>query len=295
MQLLKMQNISEHLACSNYEGGNRPSIEIKRLEPNMKWELVFHHNIAVFVVEGSVEMTFYKYKNSLVTQGRFFVINSGGRSTFLAREKLLLICVRLDDKLKLCECYPMEQLYKEQNAESSMAEEEIQLQSAEINQALWPFLTGLMAHVKNGLKCKYFFETKSKELLYLLRGYYTKAELRRVLQLILSNDTRFSEQVKANAHKYKTATELADSMHYTLSGFNKKFKVVFGMPAYQWMLDQKKELIYSELRTGSKSLKELSFDMGFCSPSNFSSFCKRYFSQTPGEIRNRIEYLNPEE
>ena len=75
--------------------------------------------------------------------------------------------------------------------------------------------------------------------------------------------------------------------HYSLSGFQKRFKKVFGVSAYHWMKDVRSKSIYHQINSTEKSFKEISDEYGFSSPSHFNDFCKVHFGTTPGRIRRK--------
>lgn len=109
------------------------------------------------------------------------------------------------------------------------------------------FLKGLKACLSDGLRCRYYFELKMKEFFFLIRAYYTTEELARFFYPLLSNDTSFSEFVYNNYSKVKTVQELASLSNYSHSGFIKRFKKTFGVPAYQWIKQQKASRILHEI------------------------------------------------
>lgn len=78
-------------------------------------------------------------------------------------------------------------------------------------------------------------------------------------------------------------------MNNSTSTFRNRFKEVFGIPAYQWMKQQKIILIQQELELGTKSFKEIAYEYNFSSVQVFNDFCKTNFGKSPGEIRKVTE------
>jgi methylphosphotriester-DNA--protein-cysteine methyltransferase len=77
-------------------------------------------------------------------------------------------------------------------------------------------------------------------------------------------------------------------MNMTLRCFEKRFKTVFGMPAYRWMARQKAAGIYDALCTGDTPLKELAIRFGFSTKASFNDFCCKNLGAAPGTIRKNI-------
>ena len=76
-------------------------------------------------------------------------------------------------------------------------------------------------------------------------------------------------------------------MNYTVSGFEKRFKRVFGVSPYKWMNNQKAKMIFQQVRTTDLTLKEISANFGFTSLSRFNDFCKTNLGKPPGDIREK--------
>jgi methylphosphotriester-DNA--protein-cysteine methyltransferase len=93
--------------------------------------------------------------------------------------------------------------------------------------------------------------------------------------------------VKRNHRDHRTVTGLATAMNMNMSrqSFEKQFKTVFGMPAYQWMTQQKAGDIYNALCSGRPPLKEPACRFGFASKSSFSNFVRKNLGTSPGEIK----------
>ena len=102
---------------------------------------------------------------------------------------------------------------------------------------------------------------------------------------MLSPDSTFSEFVRTNHIRYKTVHELATAMNITAQQFTRRFTTIFGQAPYEWMQQQKAQVIYGEILHGNKPLKEIAADYGFTDQANFNRFCRTFFETTPGRIR----------
>ncbi|MDR0823493.1 MAG: AraC family transcriptional regulator [Prevotella sp.] len=279
MELLYKQ---EHLTCYNYEKGERPTIEKISIKKGQTWDIFSIDNKAIFTVEGSLVLSFGYNINKNIAKNKITLIPAGSHLQSRAQEDTTLIVIRLHNTKSLCDCFSLDLLLR-----SEKKKQKPELFSLDFNERIESYLSFLNTCISDGLKCTYFFEIKSKEFYFLLRAYYPKEELLAFFYPILSCDISFSEYIIKNHYKVKTVQELAERMHYSLSGFQKRFKKVFGVSAYYWMKDERSKSIYHQLNSTNKSLKEICDEYEFSSPSHFNDFCKANFGNTPGEIRRK--------
>lgn len=275
--------VNEHLACYNYDKGNSPTMERKTLKKGDKWEYNTAKNVMLFVKKGEYILSYNKHKNKLVKASQIVLIPSETQVTSYAKEDSIIFFLRLGDVKNLCECFSLDMLLKEEdNEDDDLTKEPFFLK---VNEKIITFFNTWDSYVTDGLMCRYFLQLKIKELFYLLRAYQTKEELLQFFYPVISNDMSFSDFVQLNYMKTKTVSELAQRANYSLSGFQKRFKKVFGVSAYNWMKDKKMNHIYHDITNSFKTFKEISAEYEFSSPSHFNDFCKSNFGHTPGELR----------
>ncbi|HMM03103.1 MULTISPECIES: AraC family transcriptional regulator [unclassified Dysgonomonas] len=279
MELLYPQ---EHLTCYNYEKGERPTIEKINVKKGQKWKIFSIDNKAFFVQCGILRFSFGEFTERTIIGGKIMLIPSGSQMDCHAEEDCTFIIIRLHNTKQLCDCFSLDVLLREKADDF-----EPDLYYLDINERVECFLSFLDICMSDGLKCTYYFELKAKEFYFLLRAYYEKAALLGFFYPLLSKDISFSDLVIKNHYKARTVQELADMTHYSLSGFQKRFKKVFGVSAYHWMKDERSKSIYHQINSTEKSFKEISEEYGFSSPSHFNDFCKVHFGTTPGRIRRK--------
>lgn len=280
-------NRTEIQACFNFESGSGATIAIHDLEQGEEKKLVFQKNEILFLLEGKVRLIFRDYPEKTAYEGDFIFIPVGCVVRYEVLKGASAIAFRMNGNVKLCEGSRMEEFYTHDSAPPENSKQEIC--TLKNNLVLWYFLNGIKATVSGGLSCRYYFELKVKELLVLLKVYYSREALSRFFLPILSPDTIFSEYVRANHHKHKTAKELAEAMNITPKQFSKRFVQVFGEPALDWMNREKARCVYSELYSGYETFGSIADKFRFSSQSHLNKFCKREFGKSPGEIRNWIK------
>ncbi|MDU1890434.1 MAG: AraC family transcriptional regulator [Dysgonomonas sp.] len=276
----------EHVTCYNYEKNNRPTIEQIVLEKDQRWKLFSIEGIAIFIIKGSLSFSYGKYENEEIAEGKIMLLpahNDFNGHTATGCEVLL---IRLLNTRQLCDCLSLEELLQEKGESFKVKT----LMFLDINPRMEAFLDLLLKYLRDGLKCIFFFELKTKEFYFILRAYYTKEELLEFFYPLLNNNLSFSDFVLKNHNKARTVQELAKLSHYSLSGFQKRFKKVFGMSAYHWMKEERSKSIYHQINSTDKSFKEICDEYGFSSPSHFNDFCKTHFGATPGRIRRKSSF-----
>jgi len=158
-----------------------------------------------------------------------------------------------------------------------------------VNEVMEKYLDILILCYGAGLRCRYYHEGKIRELMYIFRAFYPKQDLRRFFAPALAIDARFSQLVMSSYSRYGNLAEIASSMNYTVSGFEKKFRKVFGCSPYNWMVRQKAQEAWHWVNTSDMNLKEIADKFGFSSSSSFGKFFRQHFGVTPGQARANIK------
>ena len=276
---MKLLYLQEHLRCFNYEASDRPLIEKVSLKKEDKWNMSSLDNKIIFIVDGKIRFSYGEYSNREITSNKIVLLPSGNNFKSEILEDSFIFVFRLRMKVQLCDIYSLDKL--EQEGKKDIKD----LYFLEINKKVSLFLKSLEMYIDDGLKCFYFYQSKLTEFFFIFRAYYQKNDLLNFFQPLLSSDISFSDFVIKNHRNVKNVKEFAELANYSLSGFQKRFKKVFGVSSYQWMKEQRSKSIFHEINNSDKTFKEISNDYGFSSPSHFNDFCKAHFGSTPGEIR----------
>lgn len=270
-----------HVNCFNYEQKKELTIEyVEKKEGTYVKELPLHHEIFC-LLDGSLRFSYGGYVDVLLPKGHMMLLPSNNNHIAVVEKKVSAIVFRLHKKIDFCDHQSFESLYEERK--HVKVKNEAKLLKA--NSRLSDFLYLLKDTFQDGLRCGYYHELKQKELFHLLNVYYPQEELVEFFLPMLSNDIIFSKLVYENLYKGLNISELASAMNYSLSGFKKRFKRVFGVSAQQWVNQERARKIYHEINCSRKTFTELAFEYEFSSPSHFNDFCKKNFGKTPGNIR----------
>ena len=135
-----------------------------------------------------------------------------------------------------------------------------------------------------------YLDLKLSELMYIIDKTYSNADKDRFFSVILNEDFFFSNLIRDKYKQARTVKELAGLACYSISGFEKKFRKIFGESASQWLKSQKRIDIYHDLIKSNKTFKEITSEYGFCSTTHFNNYCKTFLGETPGKIRKNSFY-----
>ncbi|MDR0667669.1 MAG: AraC family transcriptional regulator [Prevotellaceae bacterium] len=275
---------AEHLNCYMYNNkGGLPVVDYVKKAKGEIFELNEPNTEIVFLLEGRLVFSYGRYLNHLFKKGEILLLPPKTRCVVKVEDDVSAIIFRVHSKINFCDHFPLEMLYE--NKKKYLLPTLPHL--LKINSRVSAFLKLLTASLNDGLKCLYFQELKQREFLFYLRAYYPKEELLAFFYPILNSDIRFSELVYKHIDKVKKLDDLASITNYSLSGFKKRFMKVFGMPAYQWMSQEKAKRIYHDINCTKKTFKELSVAYEFSSSAHFNSFCKKAFGVSPSKIRHQ--------
>lgn len=275
---VKLLYAAEHYSCYNYSQQNS-LLSLEKIQKDEVFDLDPSQNGIVFVLRGKVLSFIGMEKDRVINGGEMFVLPKHLKGKITAIEDSVVLLMRLDMNLFFCEHFSLEKLCRETDLKPK---EDLFL--LKINSVASFYFDQLERYIEAGLKCSYFFELKVKEFLYILRAFYTKEELKNFFLPILNLDTEFTLQVQRKVEDAKSVKELADSLNYSVSGFEKRFKKVFNMPASKWIELKKSRSIYHEINCSNKTIAEIAYDFHF-SPSQFNDYCKRIFKKTPKQLR----------
>lgn len=276
-----------HLSCSNCRKEPNAYIEMIEKRAGDTIEKEFTGNQMFFVIDGVFTLIHAKYPDVEVTKDKIMLFPVGSRAKMNISCHTRLIVCKIGDVTQLCNCKPIERLYEENG---KLHKEEFRMLDA--NEHIQLYTDSLIKYFEyKGLKCFCFFKIKQKELFFLLKTYYPKDELARFFSPLLCKDSQFMNLVYKNYRYVKSVHELAEMSAYSLSGFKKHFCRTFGVPASEWISNQKSMLIFKDLNDPTLSIKEIADKYEFASVSSFSTFCVHKFGIPPGKIRkNNTEF-----
>lgn len=288
---MELLYVKEHLTCYNYDGDGRPAVEVTKLAQGQAIVSDIVEPEILLVLEGSIGVSFEQIRDGAMSAGGMVLLPPCSSVTIVAKGAAEIIRFRLRTDVRLCDRYSLEKLYDEVGRDCK--EFEGRLNTLTANEKVRAFVELFRGCIDDGLKCIYFFEIKIKEMFFILRAYYTKEELAAFFASMLCADSGFLYFVLDNYSKVHSVKDFAQLAGYSLSGFDKQFRKVFGMSAYQWMTQKRLKSIYHDIHCSSKTLREICEEHDFSSLSQFNDYCKKHFGLPPGKIRRQLGCDSP--
>ncbi|WP_298648815.1 helix-turn-helix transcriptional regulator [uncultured Proteiniphilum sp.] len=276
-----------HEKCIFFDTSGQPAIELVTVADGKNGDLPIRNNEVVFFLEGRLRFIFSDFLEHEGVKGHMLFLPAGGRYYYEALEKTVLLIFRIIKPIQFCEHLSMEEIDKNFPARNDNHKHgKSGFNTLKINTRIEHLLKGVADCLEDGVRCRGYFNLKIKEFFLLLRIYYAKKDICDFLfYLTLSEDAAFSEHVRRQWHLFKNVKEIAESMWMTPRKFSAKFKEVFGQTAYSWMKENRANLIRKELTTTNKLVKQIAFEQGFDSKSQFTKFCTKELGENPTEIR----------
>jgi AraC-like DNA-binding protein len=204
---------------------------------------------------------------------------AGCKYAVRAARQTALLLLRPEEPLRLCDCLRLEDL----DAPDPHTPRPDALRLGPDSRRVLRTLAGAM---DAGCACRCLALAAIRELLVLLRWEYRPEQLAAFFGPAAGQDAAFAAFVLRNALLYHTAGDLAQAMNYSLSGFEKRFRRVFGTSPYRWMLRKKADAVYHELLAGTLDFDRIADLYGFASQQHFSAFVAGMLGGTPSAIRH---------
>jgi AraC-like DNA-binding protein len=281
MTFEQIQEKGQHLTCPCYENKEKPLIEILDCRSDSFLTRNQETDILVAIWEGSLELTTGFNHALTINQGNLFLIPKGTKFTLHFFEETRLIFFKITKEVDFC-------LLVHKSAsffEELRATEMITLQ---INTSIRALLKQFIIAYEQGLRCGHYLVAKMTELIVIISAYYPLDMVTQFFLPILSPDALFKMTVMANKNKIFNVTQYAELTHLTIDTFRTRFKLTFHKTPKEWIEEERKKLIFSELTERNKSLKEIAYFSGFNSEAELIKFCHKKFNKTPLSIRMEL-------
>ena len=270
--------IDEHRTCSSYITDYNIGFKtcpIKQgdfiVPANMENHCLF------FIMSGRIEL-YYESNKYCLGKGKAWFIPMSSEYKICATADSVIVMNYFNKPVDSCEKIALESL-------SVLIDTNPRLFLLQINNPLKVFLSTMVFYINEGAYCKHFHEIKQKELLYILRYFYTKKEIANLFAPIISNNLDFKNTVLANYLKASSVKELAQICNCSLSSFNRFFKSNFNENPSLWLQNQKVKYIAGRLSDKNIPLVQIIDEFRFSSQSHFTKFCKKHFGLTPSKLR----------
>lgn len=236
----------------------------------------FHHLIVV--LKGELLVEYDEFINNVFGAEEIIFIPSYSKSKIKATKesKVLIGTFELPDDI--CTTRTMDELG---NLRSAI---EYKFESIKVNAPMKQFLDLLQMYLESGVQCAHLYEIKEKEIMLMLRWFYTDEDFVKLFYPIIGKFLSFRAMVVKNYSKVKDIQELAQIAGMGRSKFDAKFKEAFGMPPKQWILKRKARSIKYFMSKPGVTICDVMAQFQFDSFTHFNRFCKQQFGVSPSEL-----------
>ncbi len=278
----KKNYLNEQLSCPNYKLGRRASFHVFNLFQGEEREnMQVGETTIIFLLAGELTLTYNKHLNKRLLAKEFLLLPPASVLKVKALDDSKIVSCRFNTQMQLCDYFRLDYLLP------LCQDLEDDFQPLPFNGWIVKYLELLESYLEGGFVCSCLHRYKQQELFHLLRALYGKKELAAFFSPVMNKDMFFKDAVLKNYLQVHNVPELAEMMHYSLSGFKKKFERNFGQTPFSWMQQQRSGMILKDLKENQLSNKEIIIQYQFSSEARFYEFCKRHYGSSPSEIRKQ--------
>ena len=220
--------------------------------------------------------------SKLFEKGTIIMFTPGDHQRFYIKKNTTIIIFSLEDHIAFCKHLVEHGFQKKDPIEEHYYELPLKPQIKTYIETLCFFIES------ESINNETLLDIKLKELIILLKHYYTQEDLTNFFRPLLGENAHFRLFVLNNHRQMKTVIEFASKANLSLSGFEKEFRRIFQISPYRWMRQKRMEELIRLITLTDKSFKEITEECGFSSTSQMNDFCKKELGKTPGKIRKKL-------
>lgn len=239
-------------------------------------------NVIVFFMTGSLKYKLNDLEEAKAKEGDMIFAPIGGSIQYDPIDDSVIMVLKATDNIVLSDYFSQELL----SSASENKDECNRSKSLYATTRMWQVIGDIDRYINERIDDKVFYELKIKELLIIMRIYFSMEELKSFFSNISSHDTSFIEFINSNWEKHNCAEELAAAMNMSIRQFSSRFKSLTGMTPAKWLACRRADNLYRSIRHTDKPFRQICEEEGFNAMPQFSKFCKEHLGRTPSEIRN---------
>lgn len=264
-------------------------------------------NRLIYVTSGKIDASYADWEPIAVEAGEFVFIPLGQELRLKALEESHLVI--LASYITKAICTKIMERYAQMEQELAvLSDDDRELKLVEIGKdvpdlfqeytfcsfkacsLLVNFYKSVTDYLTSGLQWELnMHRVKEQELSLLLAATRSEEELAAIFRpsIGVGSVLDFKDQAFLYVKEAATVSDMAEKMQMGLDNFKKVFKKHFDISPYQWMQQQKSQLILDALRDESMPLKQVVDEFKFSSQSHLNRFCEKWLNNTPKEIRDQ--------
>lgn len=275
--MLKMYYADEHTRCENYQLENNNMLSHRRLRFNEKYEMHASEQFSfIFMLVGSLRLR-GEGIDEIAEASNMYSLGYDVNITLHSLSDTSFLLLRFGDPIILCA--EIERIRLEQH----LPEELPDIPSLPVKEPIRHLAESVIFYLDHKMQCRHLYGLKLGEWFFLMRNFYTKKQNAIFFSPFFRQSNSFEVEVREKAKKVTTVNELADACYMSPKTLTRKFKKVFNTTPKQWLLQQKKTQVMTELLL-TQNKKELPEKLGFSSYSHLNYYCIRQFGKSLKEL-----------
>ncbi|MBK5721735.1 hypothetical protein JGH11_12720 [Dysgonomonas sp. Marseille-P4677] len=186
---------NECLNCIHYFDDEKEIVNKIQFKKGEFWKLKPKEYEIVFILKGSLNVSFEQYSNETIEKDDMILIPSDRDFYIEAMEDSELFLMQIPASVLTYQCTTIK-LFNYQTPDTDTT-----LNYLTINKNIAIFLSTLEIYIEENIKCFSLHECKIRELFFLLEEGYKKTELYKFFHLALKNNSSFSNLANHNKTK----------------------------------------------------------------------------------------------
>ncbi len=236
-----------------------------------------HHNL-VFLLEGEIYISWGEYKDVAVKSGEMFFLPRGAEVSGYILGDVSCVVATIARGLSARELRDLRSM-KEHSVNyvyefKPMAMHPPMLQLAE----------SVRGYLDSGVGCLHLHEAKFAELNVILHWYYSIADNVQLFYPLIGAMSSFRNFILDSYKINMPIDELVVKSSMSRSTFNRKFKETFNTTPLKWIDELTRQAIVDKASEPNVTVKDIMYEVGVSSPSQFTQLCKRLCGVIPSEL-----------
>lgn len=241
-------------------------------------------NYLIFCHSGHARITSTLFHDEILCSGEVMFVPRGSEYSGVALSDVTLFIHKFNNTVCNAEKCILSFLYSHRHYNTK-----IYCCKLIILESLQNFINGIIPYITDKAHDADLWRLKHKELIWLFTRYYDVEELQAFFHPMTDEQVPFRNLVLTHYRKANNTEELAELCGYGIHTFRRVFKKEFDIPVYQWLIKKRAENIRYRLSQSFVPLTDIIDEFNFSSAQHFSSFCKQYLGDTPGNLRKAMQ------
>ncbi len=236
----------------------------------------------IFVMKGSITVTYDTYKNTSISSDSIFLIPVDKIVYVVAKEDSVFVCISF---------YAVAQYYDKELMDpyiKTISNKNNQIKVLKLNDLLKGISKLISSCIEDNVVCNELIVQIKMEISWVLTNFYPPKEFAEFIYTCLNDDEIFKESVLSNYLKVTNVTALCRLLGYSSAVFSTKMKHCFNEVPNTWFKHKRAEAILQDIYT-TRPIAEIALHYNFKSLLRFNAYCKTTYGLAPKKLREVID------